>query len=111
MMSAIDRVKNAAKTVSNVVTDPVGSVKEGVGNLISKIPGFQGGVTNFRGGLARVHEGEVITNLPRGSNVIPAHRVGGNSYTFNFPNYIGDKEELRQLINQARLDFERQGNG
>lgn len=40
-------------------------------NVRSRPPGFAGGVTNFEGGLAYVHAGELLTNLPTGANVIP----------------------------------------
>lgn len=42
------------------------------GALKGLIPGFSKGVTNFQGGLAYVHKGEVLTNLPRGTSVIPS---------------------------------------
>lgn len=42
------------------------------------IPGFAGGVTNFRGGLAVVGErGPELVNLPGGSSVIPSGGFGG----------------------------------
>ena len=40
-----------------------------------KIPGFSSGVSNFGGGLAYVHAGEILANLPAGTDVIPAHAV------------------------------------
>ena len=40
-----------------------------------RIPGFSSGVTNFGGGLAYVHAGEILANLPQGTDVIPAHAV------------------------------------
>lgn len=40
-----------------------------------KIPGFSSGVSNFGGGLAYVHAGEILANLPQGTDVIPAHAV------------------------------------
>lgn len=52
-------------------------------------PGFASGVTNFEGGLAYVHAGELLTNLPTGANVIPKAKTnqilsgiggGGNSW-------------------------------
>ena len=36
-----------------------------------RIPGFMDGVTNFGGGLARVHQDELLVNLPAGTSVIP----------------------------------------
>lgn len=41
----------------------------------SKPPGFASGVTNFQGGMAYVHAGELLTNLPTGANVIPAAKT------------------------------------
>jgi hypothetical protein len=50
-----------------------------------KIPGFASGVTNFSGGLAYVHQGEVLANLAPGTDVIPAHAVGkGSSQPIHF---------------------------
>lgn len=40
-----------------------------------RIPGFSSGVSNFGGGLAYVHAGEILANLPSGTDVIPAHAV------------------------------------
>lgn len=41
-----------------------------------KIPGFQGGFQNFRGGLAKVGEnGPEILNLPQGTDIIPNSRL------------------------------------
>ena len=36
--------------------------------------------------------------------------MGGNTYNFNFPNYVGSQDDLRRMINEARLEFERRGN-
>jgi hypothetical protein len=45
-----------------------------------KIPAFAGGVNNFSGGLALVGErGPELVNLPRGSDVIPNHMLGGGN--------------------------------
>lgn len=38
----------------------------------SRTPRFASGVTNFEGGLAYVHKGELLANLPAGTDVIPA---------------------------------------
>lgn len=45
-----------------------------VGRALS-IPGFASGTNSAPGGLAYVHAGEVLANLPKGSQVIPAHAV------------------------------------
>jgi hypothetical protein len=56
----------------------------------SKIPKFRSGVENFEGGLAYVHQNEVLMNLPRGTNVIPANqvnnRLGNQEITMNVTN-------------------------
>jgi hypothetical protein len=67
----------------------------------SSVPSFAGGVTNFEGGLAYVHEGEVLAKLPKGSNVIPKNDVGGLGNTFNISVnvgvYSGSDIEMRKL--------------
>jgi len=53
-----------------------GGLFSGLGSwLKGKIPGFASGVQNFGGGLAYVHAGEILANLPQGTDVIPAHAV------------------------------------
>jgi phage-related protein len=75
------------------------------------IPGFATGVKNFGGGLAMVGErGPELVNLPSGSDVIPNGSFGGATYVFNFPNYVGSKQELMSTIrNEARLIQQRTG--
>jgi hypothetical protein len=47
-------------------------------NLKGLIPKFASGTRDFRGGLALVGErGPELVNLPRGSDVIPNHMIGG----------------------------------
>ncbi|MEQ9393308.1 MAG: phage tail tape measure protein [Balneola sp.] len=43
--------------------------------LFNQIPKFNTGVDDFEGGLAKVHKNEVITYLPKGSNVITNKNV------------------------------------
>ena len=65
-----------------------------------------------RGGVVDVHANERIF-LPTGAQVQPAGAGGGgmgNTYNFNFPNYVGSQDDLRRMINEARLEFERRGN-
>lgn len=42
-------------------------------------PSFAGGVENFTGGLAYVHKNEMLVNMPRGTDVIPAGGGGGGA--------------------------------
>jgi TP901 family phage tail tape measure protein len=44
----------------------------GKGFDVPDIPKFATGVTNFGGGLAYVHRDELLVNMPRGTDVIPA---------------------------------------
>ena len=56
-------------------------------STLGKIPGFSSGVSNFGGGLAYVHQGEILANLPKGTDVIPAHAVqalGGGKTPMHF---------------------------
>lgn len=47
-----------------------------IGSFFSKgIPGFASGGSITKGGLAYVHQGEVLANLSAGTSVIPAHAV------------------------------------
>ena len=47
-----------------------------------KVPGFASGVNNFSGGMAVVGErGPELVNLPKGSSVIPNHKIGGGGNT------------------------------
>jgi len=43
--------------------------------LFNQLPSFEKGVDNFAGGLAKVHKNEIITYLPKGSNVITNKNV------------------------------------
>lgn len=77
----------------------VGDIKGVLHNL--KVPGFAGGVQNFGGGLAVVGErGPELVNLPRGSDVIPNHQLGGSSVTANVTIsgvFMGTPSEARNL--------------
>lgn len=67
---AIDKIQDLIGWVSKIKIP-------NLGGALSKIPGFAGGVTNFRGGLAVVGEsGPELVRLPRGSDVIPNHHMG-----------------------------------
>lgn len=65
--------------------NPLVAIAAGAGLIIAgaalkaAIPKFAGGVQNFSGGLALVGErGPELVNLPRGSDVIPNHMIGGS---------------------------------
>lgn len=54
------------------VTDTLSSL---LGLFKGLIPGFAGGIESFGGGLAYVHQGEVLANLAPGTTVIPKSKV------------------------------------
>lgn len=49
--------------------------------LFGNAPSFAGGIENFPGGLAYVHQGEQLVNMSRGTSVIPAGRGWGGGTT------------------------------
>lgn len=70
------------------------------------IPSFAGGVQNFSGGLAVVGErGPELVNLPRGSDVIPNNRIGGNLTIIVEGNLIGTEHELGRVVTNALTRF------
>jgi tape measure domain-containing protein len=75
---------------------------------------FASGVTNFRGGIARVGEqGPETVRLPRGSSVEPngMGRSGGITMTFNSPRALSPMETKRAMLAAGRqLAFETGGN-
>lgn len=73
VINLLSRVKNAASSAISKIKN----IK--LPKIPDWVPGFAGGVTNFGGGLALVGEkGAELVNLPKGSDVIPNHKV--NSY-------------------------------
>lgn len=54
---------------------PNGGGTNFIKSLLDGIPGFATGTASAPGGLAYVHQGEVLTNLKAGTQVIPAHAV------------------------------------
>lgn len=82
-----------------------GSLFSSIGNAFGRlpIPGFASGVSDFSGGLAYVHQGEVLANLAPGTDVIPAHAVSamGKRGPMNF--------DLRGAVMTADLLAQMQG--
>lgn len=62
-------------------------------------PGFAGGVENFGGGLAKVHGGEVLMNLPRGTSVIPKGGLGAN--ISNVFNLVDSESNLARRVSEV----------
>ena len=72
-----------------------GALKGTISKVASdiKVPQLAGGGSILQSGLAVVHKGETITPAR------PAGRGGGNvTNNFNFPNYVGSKAELAQML-------------
>jgi len=106
-----DRIVDAFRSIP-------GRIKSAVGNIDItpniklpggiKIPGFASGVQNFGGGLAVVGErGPELVNLPRGSSVIPNHKLGSvnNNRTVTIQNlYLGSPGAVREMFNQLDAD-------
>lgn len=83
----VSSIGNVGQLLRNKLGDwdipgPLGKVRD-------VIPGFATGVQNFGGGLAYVHKGEVLANLPPGTDVYTAGQArkmmgGGGGVTNNF---------------------------
>ena len=75
-------INNVLKTGVNFFIGILNHLIDGYNSLpklgapnMGHIPSLSSGTDNFAGGMAYVHAGEVLTYLPKGSSVTPAHRV------------------------------------
>ena len=70
---------NLADDLYSLFSETMKGQKGGIGGFLSSalksIPGFAAGTNSAPGGLAYVHQGEVLANLQKGTSVIPAHAV------------------------------------
>lgn len=78
--AAFDNLEDLLATLFSGVTGQGGTGGQSIGSIIGSalrnmIPGFSAGTRSAPGGLSYVHKGEVLTNLPKGTSVIPAHAV------------------------------------
>lgn len=93
-----------------------------IASRVPGVPGFAGGVQNFRGGLAMVGEqGPELVTLPAGSSVHSASDTsammtgGPRSVTsspeihVHFPNYVGNKQDLIATVRDGLADLSRNG--
>jgi TP901 family phage tail tape measure protein len=69
----INSINLALAGASNLATSVPGG--KAITFRVPPVPKFRSGVENFEGGLAYVHKGEVLANLPKGTDVIPAKEV------------------------------------
>lgn len=77
--AAFDNLEDLLTTLFSGVSGGAGGGNS-IGSIIGSalrnmIPGFSAGTRSAPGGLSYVHKGEVLTNLPKGTSVIPAHAV------------------------------------
>lgn len=78
-----DGVASVLSKLSDMLLDQAGNalfsgISNVLGSAITGIPGFANGTDSAPGGLAWVGEqGRELVNLPRGSQVIPNHKLGG----------------------------------
>ena len=81
LIAAIKKALNKAFAGNPALGIGVGIALIAIGSALeNSIPKFAGGVQNFSGGIALVGErGPELVNLPRGSDVIPNHRIGNLS--------------------------------
>jgi hypothetical protein len=74
------------------------------------IPEFAGGVENFSGGLAKVHAGELLVNLPSGTSVIPKGAGGGGGITVsNTFNMVDTESNLARRVSETIMRTVRAG--
>jgi len=62
-------------------------------------PSFASGVENFEGGLARVHGGEVLANLPKGTSVFPKG-AGMGANVSNVFNLVDTESNLARRVSE-----------
>lgn len=103
VQALIDGIRDKISGAYNYISEQFRSV----GNYAkSLIPGFAGGVTNFKGGLAVVGEqGPELVRLPPGSDVIPNQVAFGGGATSvsqtNVSNNNGVTQDIRVFIDKV----------
>ena len=123
MGSLFSGIASAAKGVGGFISDLASAIKGAINNALHlpftikgpgplpdfTIPAFARGVRNFRGGAALVGErGPELVNLPRGSDVIPNHQLGGGGSGINI--YISgalDPVAVGRQVEKALVKFQR----
>jgi tape measure domain-containing protein len=100
--------------LNNIFIDPFNRIIDNIPSEVGgisvpkpgKIPRFSRGVENFGGGMAYVHAGELLTNLPRGTNVHTKAEtqsmLGSNqrpvSIEINIGNLLGTAKDRREFL-------------
>lgn len=127
-MSVADNLKgvlmgaqSVGDALRNLVSQLASKALDGLFNMVGMsmgIPGFASGTNFAPGGLALVGErGPELVNLPRGSEVIPNHELGGlgmrrevHSPTFVFPG-VTNERMAREAAGQAARRYRADMNG
>jgi hypothetical protein len=123
---AMDLVRQGLGTMSGTVPQgstwgPTGPEKDGAFKPIPGVygnagglPSFATGVTNFGGGLAKVHRDELLVNLAPGTSVLPAPSASGRGQSvtnvFNVSVSAGmgsSSTDLARMIKAALVDAAR----
>jgi hypothetical protein len=71
-------------------------------------PSFASGVENFGGGLAKVHGGEVLANLPAGTSVFPKGSGFGTTIS-NVFNLVDSESNLARRVSDLIMRQVRAG--
>lgn len=79
-----------------------------LGGAFSPIPGFASGIENFGGGLAKVHGGEVLANLPAGTSVFPKGSGFGATIS-NVFNLVDSESNLARRVSELIMRQVRAG--
>ena len=112
-IGSVNRIQITVPSVDIPLVGTVGGFSIGMPQ-IPTIPTLAAGGNILRGGTALVgEEGPELLRLPRGAQVSPLDGSGGGmggDVNFYFPNYVGNRDDLKRIINEARLEFERRGN-
>jgi hypothetical protein len=97
------RATNAANALLNqnslFTTSSTLENQSRLGTAFSPIPGFASGIENFGGGLAKVHGGEVLANLPAGTSVYPRGSGLGNTIS-NVFNLVDSESNLARRVSE-----------
>lgn len=94
-ISSIRYIKDTYGSVHNIDRSPAGGyLGYAEGGVVPGPPGM--------GQWAYVHGGETITP--------PGQGGGGDTYVFNFPNYVGSRSELVNMV-KSELTIDRRRNG
>lgn len=115
-------IDSAAKSNDAVISQLKGLIKNGTPEQQARAKktlaglaaenSFASGVTNFEGGLAYVHQGEMLVNLPKGTDVMTKNEVkqmGGN-INVNI-GQVNDKSDADYILRRIDRNHKRLSMG